>query len=223
MEPSAAAAPVAVAFRAAAAGDTPWLAWVMLAASRSHLARGLWEVALDLDERGSLAWLERLAVTTARSWSHHAHFAVATVDRLPVAALCGYDPRESGGPVLFRAMAEVGQALGWSAQRFAGVSERLGPIGTCAADPCAGAWVIENVATRPELRRRGLCVELLDRILERGRCRGHRRALVSVLIGNTAAERAYEKVGFRVVGEKRHASFEAAFGSPGQRHLLREL
>ena len=35
------------------------------------------------------------------------------------------------------------------------------------------------------------------------------------MIGNTSAQYAYERVGFRIVSEKRHPDFEAAIGCPG--------
>ena len=45
--------------------------------------------------------------------------------------------------------------------------------------------------------------------------RGLATAQISCLIGNHAAQRAYEKAGFAVVEELRHAEFEAALGAPG--------
>ena len=42
---------------------------------------------------------------------------------------------------------------------------------------------------------------LLEEILAAGRRRGHRQAQISILIGNTPAERAYEQVGFRKADE----------------------
>jgi RimJ/RimL family protein N-acetyltransferase len=42
-----------------------------------------------------------------------------------------------------------------------------------------------------------------------------------VFIGNDPAQRAYEKVGFEVVSEKRSAELERTWGSPGIRLLRR--
>jgi RimJ/RimL family protein N-acetyltransferase len=46
---------------------------------------------------------------------------------------------------------------------------------------------------------------------------------ISVFIGNDAAQRAYEKAGFEVIGEKRHPEFEAVYKCPGARMLRRAL
>jgi RimJ/RimL family protein N-acetyltransferase len=43
------------------------------------------------------------------------------------------------------------------------------------------------------------------------------------MIGNDRAQRAYERAGFRVFGEKRHPDFEAVWGCPGVRALGRAL
>lgn len=64
---------------------------------------------------------------------------------------------------------------------------------------------------------------LIKEILEIGSRKGFRLAQVSVLIGNTAAQNAYEKCGFKVRDERRNRNFEAETGSPGSRTLLRAL
>ena len=66
-----------------------------------------------------------------------------------------------------------------------------------------GAWTIENVATIPAQRGTGVTQALLDHELARARAAGFRRAQISFLIGNEAAERAYRKVGFEFAQEKR--------------------
>ena len=86
-----------------------------------------------------------------------------------------------------------------------------------------GAWIVENVATLPEFRRRGLVDRLMAEIIERGRARGASTADISVFIGNDPAQRAYEKCGFEAIGEKRDAAFEAAYKTPGIRTLRRAI
>jgi ribosomal protein S18 acetylase RimI-like enzyme len=108
------------------------------------------------------------------------------------------------------------------AEQLAGY-QRAGSIAHVAPAHLAEAWVVENVATVPRFRRKGLADRLLAEILERGRRRGAHSADIGVLIGNDPAQRAYEKCGFRVVGEKRHPEFEEAYKCPGIRALTRAI
>jgi ribosomal protein S18 acetylase RimI-like enzyme len=86
-----------------------------------------------------------------------------------------------------------------------------------------GAWVVENVATKPQYRRRGLVKRLLGEIVERGRQRGAQTADIAVFLGNDPAQHAYENFGFAVVDEVRDAAFEAAYGSAGARMMRRAI
>ena len=70
-------------------------------------------------------------------------------------------------------------------------------------DPHEGACILESVANLPDYRDGGLIGALVREILGEGRQRGFGLAQVSFLIGNTAAERAYQKAGFRIQNEKR--------------------
>ena len=203
--------------------DAAFLAQVMLLAARSHLERGFWDITLAGSETERLGYLERLARTSTPSWAHYTHFLVAEVDGQPAAGLCGYDPRLAGIPVLSQAMDEVGSELGWSEVERAAPWERFVPISTCISDDAEGAWIIENVATLPTFRRRGLVNALLHEVLDKGRKKGHSLAQISVIIGNTPAQCAYEKIGFEVADEKRHPDFLAVVGEPGMRRLLFNL
>ena len=209
--------------RAAELGDVPFIAWAELQASRSHLPRGFWDIWLQRPERECLAFLEHLAQTRTRSWYHYSAFLVADIDGRAVAALCGYEGKESTGITTFTAVLEATRMSGWSPAEFHAIIERIAPISTCISDPVPKAWIIENVATLPEFRRRGLADRLLTETLEVGRNKGHRIGQISVLIGNAAAQRAYEKAGFKVVDEKRHPDFEKLVGEPGMKRLLRDI
>ena len=81
----------------------------------------------------------------------------------------------------------------------------------------------KHVATRPEYCRMGILSKLLEAILEEGWKQGFRLAQVGFYIGNTPAERAYRKAGFKYADEKRHPDFEALIGCPGMVHLLRDI
>jgi len=59
-------------------------------------------------------------------------------------------------------------------------------------------WVVGTVGVLPEYRRRGLARAILESALELMRKRGARRAWLSVINGNTPAQRLYESLGFEV-------------------------
>jgi GNAT superfamily N-acetyltransferase len=83
--------------------------------------------------------------------------------------------------------------------------------------------VVEFVATFPEFRRRGVITALLEDAIDKARREGYPRLQVTTFIGNVTAQRAYEKVGFRVDKERTGRSCEKLFGSPGQVRLTLEL
>ena len=183
----------------------------------------MWDLVLDHDEAYCLRFLEHLAASSAPHWAHFSTFLVAEVDAVPAAALGGYFDEALGMPALAKALPEVNAAVGRSQADDAAGFARAGSIVQVAPEHEPGVWIVEHVATRPEYRRRGLIDQLLSEILERGRQLGARKADIGVLIGNDPAQRAYQKNGFAITGEKRHPEFEAVYHCPGIRALSREV
>ena len=202
-----------------------FLARVILIAHRSHLERGLWDFLVGGSEAECLRFLEALTTTSQPHWAHYSTFIVAEVDGQPVSALGGYFEAELGTETAFiiSAVREANGVVGRTEEDSIAGWQRAGSIAHVAPEHVPEAWVIENVATLPEFRRRGLADRLLAEILDKGRRRGATIADVGVLIGNDPAQRAYEKAGFAVIGEKRHPEFEAVYKSPGIRSLTRAL
>lgn len=194
----------------------------MLTAARSHLARGWFDIALARPEADCLEFLRRLAVTQARSWWHFSHFHVAEVDGVAAAALCafhGSEPYIASGP----AIDEVFATLGADKTESAALWARGSYIFTCTFEPHDAAWTIENVATLPRFRKRGLANALIARVLPEGKRLGMREAQITFLIGNDPAERAYANAGFEHAGDRRSPEFEAATGAPGIRRYVKPL
>ena len=200
-----------------------FLAWVCLTAFRSHLERGFWDLMLGGDERKTLQYLAALVTTEQRHWSHYSTFLVAEAGGRPVSALCGYFERELGGQSLALAGAEANRLTERTDEEAADGFARAASIMTVVPEHAEGAWIVENVATLPEYRGRGLCERLMHEVLDRGRALGTTLSDISVFIGNDRAQRVYERCGFKVAGEKRDAGFEAVYGTPGTRTLRREL
>ncbi len=202
---------------------SPFIAWVTLTAFRSHLERGFWDIMLDGDEAYRLRYLEALATTEQLHWAHYSTFIVAEVDGRPASALCGYIDEELGGPTLRMAGIEANAKTGRTVEEAAAGFERAKSIMNVIPEHAPGAWVVENVATLPEFRRRGLVDRLMEEILERGRRRGATVADISVFIGNDPAQRAYEKCGFEAIAERHDPEFESVYRTPGTRTLRRSL
>lgn len=199
----------------------PFIAWVILTAFRSHLEKGFWDFMRPGTDEEILRYLEALTTSRAPHWTHLPLFIVAEVDGEPAAALSGYFDEEHGGMRLRDGMAEADAATGQALDPKA-IAQAL-TILNVAPEHVPGAWIVEDVATRPEFRRRGLVDALMQEIMERGRKRGATVSDIGVFIGNDSAQRAYEKAGYVVVEEKTHPEFEAVYKTPGVRTLRRSL
>lgn len=209
--------------RPARPDDDSFLARVMLMAARAHVGRSVWDLIVGGTEDDCLAFLKLSATTEQPHPWHYSNFLVMEAGGRPVSALAGYDPELIGAHVYNREFPRIAKKFGWSEAEAEAALKRAAPCNTCNSKTAPGAWVIENVATLPEMRRQGLMDALLERILDEGKKRGFKRSQIGVHIGNTPAQRAYEKHGFRFVDEKRHPDFEAAIGCPGLARLMREL
>jgi ribosomal-protein-alanine N-acetyltransferase len=75
--------------------------------------------------------------------------------------------------------------------------------GYCAAWLLVPELHINNVAIRPECRRRGLAAFLLEQVLEACVLEGATRATLEVRRSNHAARALYQGLGFRVQGVRR--------------------
>jgi ribosomal protein S18 acetylase RimI-like enzyme len=211
-----------VKIRKARADDAAFLAWLILNAGRAHVQRGIWDVVLNRPEEDCLAFLNLLTGTDIPHLFHHSCYLVAEVEGSPVSGLGGYDPDTHGYSKLLDAIPEVYGRLGNTHTK--GFASGQPPRITACIPPSAqGAWVIDSVATLPAFRRKGIVDKLLDRILNIGRVKGFHQAQISIYIGNTPAQRAYEKHGFMVVDEWRDPYFEKEIGSPGMIRLIRDL
>jgi ribosomal protein S18 acetylase RimI-like enzyme len=203
--------------------DARFLATVMLLASRGHVARGLWDLLIGGDDEYCLDYLTRLALAEPISLCHYSSFLVAESDGAPAAALCGFDPDEGGWPVVIEHRNRIAAQLGWTPDDFRRSSERAAPVWPCIPNQTEGAWVVENVGTVPDFRRRGLVDLLMTQVLEDGRRRGHRVSQITLFIENLPAQRAYEKAGFSRCEERRSPEFEALIGCPGLQRMLRDF
>jgi ribosomal protein S18 acetylase RimI-like enzyme len=212
-----------VKIRSAGLDDAPFIAWVMLAAARSHNKYGLWDHYVGGTEEECLSFLRLLAATQKPHLFHYSAFIVAEVNGQKAGALSGYDPKTLGMRTFVKALPEVVQKLGWSQDYQKTAMERNLPYMACFSDDADGAWIVESVAVLPEYRKQGIVNLLLQEIIDQGRKNGFKLAQISVIVDNKPARKAYEKQGFKFDREKRDSSFEVIYGSPGIERLLLPL
>lgn len=120
-------------------------------------------------------------------------------------------------------MGEVSKSYGWDAGELQAIWDRGAYMFACTFENSDDYWTIENIATLPAYRGRGLAGSLVEHVLPEGIRQGLNMAQIMFFIGNEAAARAYAKVGFAFDGERRHLDFESATGVPGICRYLKPL
>jgi ribosomal protein S18 acetylase RimI-like enzyme len=209
--------------RDATAADVDLIAWVQVEASRSGTPLGFWDLTFPGPDDARQALIREIATTPREHFAHVSGFLVAEVDGEPVGALSGYAPKVKKLGHFVGAMNHVLERRGWSEAHRGLIGFRIAPCMACFSDAPDDRWIVEWVALRPAARGKGVAAELLRAVLERGRAAGFRKAQITYLIGNTPAQRAYERAGFSPVDEKRDPQFEAIIGRPGTVRMWRDL
>jgi ribosomal protein S18 acetylase RimI-like enzyme len=204
-------------------GDAEFIAWVMQEAGRSHLQRGIWDLALPGPDDKRLGYISQLVKTEDHTFCHYKKFLVAEVNAAPAAALTAYIPDMEVREITIKALNNILSGDGWTEKQIGTMMQCFAPLQTCTPEAPDNTWIIDFVATRKELRGCGLVGSLLGAILEKGRNLGCETSQVAIFIGNTSAQRVYEKARFKIVNEKRHPDFEAALKCPGIVLLRRAL
>jgi ribosomal protein S18 acetylase RimI-like enzyme len=202
--------------------DADFIAWNILASQRGHRPRGWFDIALDRIEPECLAFVHKLSAVQTRSWWHASRFWVAEVDGIAAAALCAMPAAEARGASQ-PAIAEAAAAAGFDAAELEAIWRRGAYTRSCWIMGDDESWLIEHVATREAHRGQGLVQTLLAHAFASGAAAGFRRASISFLIGNEAAQRCYAKAGFSFAEEKRDAKFEALTGAAGFRRFERAI
>lgn len=201
--------------------DAEFLSWLILTAGHAHVKRGIWDVILGGTKDEILRFLKRLSITKIPHFFHYSCYLLAEVEGEQVAGLGGYDPSVKGNAALWQALPEVFQTLE-TASPFTASSEPP-RITSCIPEPIDGAWVIDSVACAPGFRRKGIVSRLLEEIIDKGRSNGFNKVQINIYIGNSAAQRLYEKHGFKIIDENRDLFFESEIGSPGMARMIKNL
>lgn len=200
-----------------------FLARAILAASRSQLPRGPFDLALELNDADLLDILEWMALSDLVSNCHFSKFLVAELDGAPAGALAAFDPAEHDLLPVGAAMSDAYGGLGHDEGGLPQIMGRIEALHRCFPAASPGTWTVEWVAVEGQHRRHGICSRLMDAILAEGAARTLRKAQISTYIGNDAAIAAYERAGFRTAQERRDPAFSDLLGVPGMVTLMRDL
>jgi translation initiation factor 4G len=207
-----------VSIRAARADDAPFLARIALIASRAHIGWGFYDVWFGGTDEDHVRRLERAALTKEPWLPHWSMRLVAEVDGVCAGSISGFPATTEYFSTFPGAMAEM-----LTADEMASFEETRLATDTCTIAHPEGAWGIELVGVLPRFRGRGIADRLLADVLDLGRVQGHTLSSIIFEIDNDPAQRAYERAGFKVVGEKRHPEFERVMRTPGLRRVERTL
>src|ERR1700722_7394221 len=79
-----------ITVRPAEPRDAAVVGWASVAASRSQMPRGWFDIVLQRDEAFVLEFAKYLALAKAVSWWHWSVFHVAEVDGALASAMCGF-------------------------------------------------------------------------------------------------------------------------------------
>jgi GNAT superfamily N-acetyltransferase len=208
--------------RDARPGDAPTVAYLMYVAGRGHVRTSVLDLLIPGEPGPTPGRLEQvvgLVRAKTRSMFHYSFYRVAEVNG-KVAALAGsYHLEETSIDDFVAALEEAG----WDREDFERTGERMDPFLAVTPSIPDDALVVENVATLEGFRRRGLTAALMADAVARGHREGFPRMQISCFIGNTPAERAYEKAGFEVTDRYTSEKFEELFGCPGMSRLIFNL
>ncbi len=69
--------------------------------------------------------------------------------------------------------------------------------------------------TSPAHRGKGLAASVIKAVLEEGKKTECKKVLITCAVGNDAAKRLYEKLGFKVVGQGSSEKAQEVLGSSG--------
>lgn len=202
---------------------SPFLAQVLLSASRSHLERGPFDIALGLPVGEVLDILEWVTLTEFVCNCHFSKFLVAELASEPVGALAAYDPGEKDLLPFGAALSDAYSGLGYDEADFPPVLQRFETMRHCLPPAQPGTWIVEWVAVAMAHRGQGIAGQLLRKILALGADRSLCRSQVSTFLGNQPAINAYRKVGFRIEREYRDPDLAALLGTSGVLTMTREL
>jgi ribosomal protein S18 acetylase RimI-like enzyme len=132
----------------------------------------------------------------AGEFGYGVHLA-GVVDGVIVAGGAGYDAGLLGNTMLLN----LRQIVGAYGLASAGVIRRGLAVEHLLPPPRGDEWCLVHLGVCESLRGRGIGGQLVSALLEKGRARGCRVAVLDVSLENPLAQILYERIGFRITRE----------------------
>ena len=127
-------------------GDSDFIAWVMQEAGRSHLQRGIWDLALPEPDEKRLGYISQLVKTEDRTFCHYKNFLVAEVNAAPAAALTAYIPDKELREISIKALNTILSGDGWTEEQIGTMMQCFAPLQTCTPEAPDNTWIIDFVS-----------------------------------------------------------------------------
>jgi len=204
---------VRVQFRPAGPNDAP--AAVPLIYSSGPAAFDY--VFATRDGGEALAFLQHCFVDGAGEFGWRNHW-VGVSDGQVVAVGAGYGA-DTKWPFTLAAARQILSFYGW--RHGPGVIARGLRVESVIRPPEGDMQYLAHLAVAPELRGQGLGHALIDQLMGVAREAGKERAVLDVATSNPRAESLYQRLGFRMTGERTSKLVNARGRVPGHRRMER--
>lgn len=203
---------MSITIRKATENDGFFIAKALLESSRADKKIGIFDCIFTAsDDKKLLEFLQKLTLTTAKSYCHFSNFMIAVVGGVNAGTICGYEPRISTHEVFARALEELGIDETYH--------ERIAGYLLCAPEIDNKTWVCDFMTVESEFKSFEILKEMVGKSMLTARLKGYRKVQTMIEIGSAEAEMIYKKLGFSVIDEKRSEYYEEQFGRAGLMRL----
>lgn len=203
---------MSITIRKALDSDGAFIAEALLTSSRADKKIGVFDYIFNTnDDKRLLEFLQKLTLTTAKSYCHFSNFTLAVVGGKSVGTICGYEPRIATHEVFALALEEIGIDESYH--------ERIASYLLCEPEFDNKTWVCDFMVVDPEYKSFEVLKELVGKSLLTARLKGYRKVETMIEIGSAETELIYKKLGFAVIDEKRSNYYEEQFGRAGLMRL----
>ena len=193
--------PTNLTFRGATQEDLDFVAWCNYTASSPAPGFCWWDPLIEGFGIETITFVRRAVALDVLAWCRIKDFVIAEHRSMPVAGAARFAMREDDyRPLNLQQIGGLYRALEWSDSQIRQFEGKYAAVWSNPQDETlrpSGTWTIECVAVVEEARGRGVGAALMRHIIDEARAGGLESVGISVTIGNQAAERLYQSVGFQ--------------------------